>query len=351
MDVVKIVKNLLLGLAILIFSVFTSYSQDYRPNIIPPSPEAASLGKFVEIPVSFYSGIPEISVPITEITAGDLNIPVSLAYHSAGIKVEEIASWTGIGWSLNAGGVVTRVVHGSPDNITGDVSRGFLGLVENDITFSFLNDETNTTQQRYAYLRDISNGCYDAEPDLFYFNVNGLSGKFSFDWNGDIVIDSKAKVTVTIVWEDGFNSSILGWDIVSDQGITYKFRDVEVSSMVSGTFECGVDGNTSYESSWYLSEVSDINDLNKITLSYDDYSLTYNILNSMSIHHFLSGGAYCQGSFSGVPKAGYNQLTVTGKRIRSIQTEQDIYKIDFLPGIARMDFLQRSACEKISNES
>ena len=81
-------------------------------KILPPSPNTASLGKYGEVPVGLYTGIPQISIPLTSIQDGSLSVPISLSYHAGGVRVEEIASWVGLGWSLNAGGVITRQVRG-----------------------------------------------------------------------------------------------------------------------------------------------------------------------------------------------------------------------------------------------
>ena len=81
-------------------------------DVIPPSPTAASLGEYGEFPVSLYSGLPTISIPLYEIEVGDYSLPITLDYHSAGVKVEEMAGWVGLGWSFNAGGVITRSVRG-----------------------------------------------------------------------------------------------------------------------------------------------------------------------------------------------------------------------------------------------
>ncbi|WP_298755203.1 hypothetical protein, partial [uncultured Psychroserpens sp.] len=41
----------------------TSYGQEL-PEVIPPSPTVASLMHFEEVPVSYYTGQPNISIPI-----------------------------------------------------------------------------------------------------------------------------------------------------------------------------------------------------------------------------------------------------------------------------------------------
>jgi len=62
---------------------------------IPRTPNAASLGKYVDIPVGYHTGVPNISIPIYTVQEGELSLPISLSYHSSGIKVNEVASWVG----------------------------------------------------------------------------------------------------------------------------------------------------------------------------------------------------------------------------------------------------------------
>src|SRR6478752_3075473 len=93
---------------------FSQAAADF-PKVIPPSPNAANLGKYVETPVGLFTGTPQINIPIYDIKEGDLNLPISLSYQAGGITVSEIASSTGLGWALNAGGVITRRVEGLMD--------------------------------------------------------------------------------------------------------------------------------------------------------------------------------------------------------------------------------------------
>lgn len=81
------------------------------------TPNVASFNKFEDIPVSHYSGNPNISIPIYNIQDGDINIPISLRYHGSGIRIEEEASWVGLGWNLNAGGSITCRVNGTMDEV------------------------------------------------------------------------------------------------------------------------------------------------------------------------------------------------------------------------------------------
>jgi len=89
------------------------------PNIIPPSPEAVSLGKFTKVSISYYTGLPNISVPLYQISFDGLSIPISLSYHAKGIQVAGVAPRVGLGWSLVAAGAITRQIRGLADDQTG----------------------------------------------------------------------------------------------------------------------------------------------------------------------------------------------------------------------------------------
>ena len=104
---------LLILAIILIVSICPCYSQSDNskvPNFAPVSPNVNSLLRVMDYPVSHFTGIPNISIPIYEIKVDDYVLPITLNYHSSGFKVEEEASWVGLGWSLSAGGCVSRAV-------------------------------------------------------------------------------------------------------------------------------------------------------------------------------------------------------------------------------------------------
>lgn len=48
-----------------------------------------------------------------------VNLPISLSYHGSGFKVSEVSSSVGLGWTLNAGGIITRSVRVRPDDYSG----------------------------------------------------------------------------------------------------------------------------------------------------------------------------------------------------------------------------------------
>ena len=91
-----------------------NYNVD-MPSMPYLSPEAASLGKYGDIPVSEYTGVPQIEIPLHTVKSGNLELPITLSYHASGIKVQQEATWVGLGWDLMAGGCINRIISGEYD--------------------------------------------------------------------------------------------------------------------------------------------------------------------------------------------------------------------------------------------
>ena len=79
------------------------------------TPEASAFKKYGEESVNDYTGTADISVPLYTIKCKDIEIPLVLRYDASGIKVEQEASWVGLGWNLMVGGCINYVCAGGHD--------------------------------------------------------------------------------------------------------------------------------------------------------------------------------------------------------------------------------------------
>lgn len=142
------------------------------------TPNASAIQRYGEIPVSLYTGIPDISIPIYNFEAGKLSVPISLSYHSGGVKPEEHPGWTGMGWTLQAGGAITRKKNDMIDE-GNDRSLPAAGYYWNHSRAKWTADA--------SYWNALVNlgYIYDTEPDEFHFNFNGYSGFFVMDTDGN----------------------------------------------------------------------------------------------------------------------------------------------------------------------
>lgn len=82
------------------------------------TPEASAFKKYGEESVNEYTGTADISVPLYTIKCKDIEIPIVLRYDASGIKVEQEASWVGLGWNLMVGGCINYVCAGGHDRQT-----------------------------------------------------------------------------------------------------------------------------------------------------------------------------------------------------------------------------------------
>ena len=190
------------------------------PEVIPPSPEATSLGKFTEVPISHYTGVPNISVPITSFTVGDKIFPVSLNYHARGIQVSEIASRVGLGWALNAGGQITRQVRDKADFLSG-TNRMLMQALGSDVS----SENFFTSQSvRNNYSIQDSNLEFqpDRIPDQFNLQVGGLSVKFIIDYKTNEALVQKYD-DIKISFNTGVNG-INDFTVIDKEGYVYYFN-------------------------------------------------------------------------------------------------------------------------------
>jgi hypothetical protein len=165
------------------FNVFSIRAQNALevPDVLPPSPEAAAFAKNVNIPVSYSSGTPGINFPFYTVKSGSLNVPVSISYNASGIRVEETPSWVGLGWSLSAGGQISRTIRGIADE---ELFYGYMNVPNNrkvkyvDTAHCRCQDNTG---ESWAIEMDIQQYHLDLEPDQYTFSVPGYSGDFYYN--------------------------------------------------------------------------------------------------------------------------------------------------------------------------
>ncbi len=79
----KISLRMTYGIATTFIVLSITYSAKAQPNLASfPSPEAAELGKYGQVPVSYFNGLPEIAIPIYTVKCKDIDLPISLSYYA-----------------------------------------------------------------------------------------------------------------------------------------------------------------------------------------------------------------------------------------------------------------------------
>jgi YD repeat-containing protein len=220
------------------------------------SPNAATLLKFQENTVDLNTGIPQISIPIYEIKTKDISIPITLSYHSGGFRVNEAASWVGLGWGLSTAFSITRSVRGGSD------------LEQNTLSnINYVNSlPVDPLRKGTMYTIATGTNSMDVQQDLYSVNMPGFSTKFMQFSNGQFRTLPLSDVKIQYLYN--FDSY---WQIIDQKGNKYIFGNsgpgitTSTDKTTSSTSINQLTGSVinppsssvsiNYNNSWYLTKI------------------------------------------------------------------------------------------------
>ena len=301
-------KSRIVSIAIIFAFLFSnSYTAQTLQDLTPPSPKAYELGKYGQTSVGLFTGTVNPSIPLYTYRTKNLQVPISLSYSSNGIKVDELGTNVGLGWSLNIGGVVTRITRDLPDNDRTDFYP----------TAKPRNTDWLHSIEVMNYLTNAAdNANVDSETDLYMFNFNGYSGKFVFDNDHKIVMVPKQDIKIETIFinnKDGFR-------ITTPDGVAYTFQDKEITRNLAeggGHSTAGF-----YPSAWYLSTIKHPNG-DEITFVYETESYNYITSKQQSLvvtplQYPCPTGTISSSAVMSSPIS--YRLTVSGVRLKEIRS-------------------------------
>jgi hypothetical protein len=314
----------------------TDQVNSMMPKPVPPTPNTASLGKFGDYQVGFYTGLPEISIELYSAKSGELTIPITLSYHASGIKPTDVASWVGSGWALSAGGQVSRSIAGKPDE------EGFL---------SAALQPNPSTCNSYYYLEHAARGATDVEPDIFSYSFPGKSGKYLMQYGASPFLIPFAPIVV--------NPGGTTISITDENGVSYRFgtNSSNVNYTESTTVTNG--GNPSYSAntSWLLTEMVAPNSDDRIDLRYQTVGTS--TTHDVSYSYALTDQCYEDNlvEVDGVPQhiCPGNEFLVKSMNNDSYSTQKGVQyisfengKLEFILGQNRLDQTGLKSLDRIN---
>lgn len=299
------------------------------------TPNASAIQRYGEIPVSLYTGIPDISIPIYNFVAGKLSLPISLSYHSGGVKPEEHPGWTGMGWTLQAGGAITRKKNDTVDEGDDRSLPEFGYYWQHKITEWSTNDSYWKSLLLNRYI-------YDTEPDEFHFNFNGYSGFFAMNTDGNWQVKCDVPMSIKV---NGFsevpktgeainnkqmNPSFSGFTLTDGNGIQYVFGDgaIEYSMRFNLQLSSGWMAN-----SWFLTKVIHPNG-DCIQLEYErgKYVNSLNASTYYSMYNIITqnnGHVNIQGLNDYISKLEYSGFLLSPVYLKNITTNVSDLSMSF----------------------
>lgn len=247
------------------------------------TPTAASLGKYGDVGVSYFTGNPNITIPLYEMNVRGVKMPISLDYDATGVMPNSLPSWAGQNWTLNIGGVITRTVKGRrdewkyPKHIEASFSHKPVNYFEcHNKLIEYMDEGGNYSKLK----KDVANCGYDYAPDEYTFHFMGKSGKFFLDQDGNWRVQSNDNLEVIYDYNDPSNligslfekypysaaidqeqsKTIAGFVIRDDEGNVYTFGYDKNAIDYTTNFwhmSANEDDETWHASSWYLTKVAD----------------------------------------------------------------------------------------------
>ncbi len=165
------------------------------------SPAATDFVKYERIPVSYFNGLPSIDIPLYTLDYKDLHLPIHLSYYASGIQLNQYPTCVGLGWNLSAGGCITRVVNGIPDetcaeDVVDETGDNFNRNPGYYYSSDIMADDNWTSEESLAWYQRQNVYCYlkfDTQPDEFVINAYGVNGSFYFYRDKDGNVQSKVK--------------------------------------------------------------------------------------------------------------------------------------------------------------
>jgi hypothetical protein len=304
---------------IIVFLLGLSYginAQTIPATVDIKSPEVAAFNKNIETPVSLYTGVPNISIPLYNIHIRDVDVPITLDYHAGGIRADEEATWVGLGWSLNYGGQITRTIKGSADEksyfgATGEYSVAGFNSLPTNITTDVINGTTQiilstSDEEREEDIEDAKMGeSHDYMPDDFHYSVLGYSGEFMFSQPlNKFVLFPREDISVQQFSNPpgsfGLNAAFYYWNLQLPNGISVDFGKDAVTS------QSNLSASTpATKSSWLVKCIRN-NTNDSISYSYNPYSYSAYKLTGESYLHTQE----IQSESMNVSQFGYSDVQV-----------------------------------------
>lgn len=265
----------------LVLIALKGYAQNERlgaPQVSFHSPESGSLGKYVDYPIELSTGTIDLNVPIFSLPYKSNKIDISLKYHTSGIKPSEASSSVGLGWSLWAGGGISRVLRGKPDEST----NGFKNIGGSLPDLSDIN--SNTVEGRIladtSYLANSFKSNKDVEPDLYYLQAPNLNLEFTVNNQGKYICNNLDSVLIT------YNDAENLFKVINKNGDVYLFgktiKGVNCSEVTSSNNSFMTTGGTAsslipvptqaYISSWKLTEIISADRSDTVFFNYQHFS-------------------------------------------------------------------------------
>ncbi|WP_455587097.1 hypothetical protein [Bacteroides sp.] len=203
------------------------------PQILYPNPSAMEMYKYLEHPISYATGLIDISIPLYTMKTANLDIPLQLKYHSSGIRIQDSEGVLGFGWSLFPGFKISRMVMGKPDEkypvVDADFSK--IGTQTHEEVEELANFSTFLTS--YGGQDGYSRGqkCKDGQYDIFSIYTPNDNANFVLHYADGVytpwtITEMPLKIEPKFDRNGNSLCKLYGFDVYDERGNKFCFGPV-----------------------------------------------------------------------------------------------------------------------------
>ncbi len=318
----------------------------------PITPQASAIFKSIDAPVSYYTGQPDVSIPIYTISQDGVQVPISISFNTSGILVTEEATNIGIGVSLNWGGSIVRSTNGQADE-RGFFTEGYrIGDLKQEFPKNYFDlsgvfwpyngvpissPNWSEREEEYtginSYNDPYANGngnviSKDLRPDDFHYNVLGKSGLFKLNQNERKFITfplDDIKISKTIITSE----AIQNFEITKSDGVKITLGDGAVESSLKYNSSEFTNYNQMVDQSWFVKKIMTIKNT-AIDFSYIDNVYRHKTDGRTMSYSFVRPGNTSEEYIEG------DYYSTNEKLIKKITFKDG--KLDFIYVYDRIDF-------------
>lgn len=240
------------------------------------SPNAASFATYGEVPVSTFTGIPQVEIPLYTVQVGNYSFPITLSYHASGVRPDQRPGWVGVGWNLNTGGIISRVVNDIPDDFCPRIygERKPYGFYHNPNTGAFNQNSDFGSIINASFENGVKTK--DTQSDEYSFSFYGYTGKFFLTSDKKWQVKCDRPVTIELLGSDlmppfetrgyyfgnaydaahtlDYSTSFNGFALTTEDGTQYIFGGNDESMDFNMDF---MNQNSAhwFVSAWYLTKI------------------------------------------------------------------------------------------------
>lgn len=230
----------LLFLLFLLLPVGKGFSQSvvnkevYRPSV---NSDQFNIGASLETALS--KGQPSIVIPLFELQGKGYNLPISLVFYGGDVNCETEASTVGLGWSLMAGGCITKTVRDKDDSFITTINDAPWQFQDNYLESMFQSPPPGGFSIESMYP--------DMMPDELKYSIPGHQGTL------EMVQNNQQQCYQKLFPDESYKleKTAEGYMIIADDGTKFIFEDEEYKGKYNNDM-------TIESSAWFLSRIETV---------------------------------------------------------------------------------------------